>query len=226
MSKVPRLETSMFPSFGHDRPPLEPIDHRYMSQRQLYTIVLTPLEIRVHYPTHLMKMFNHQNTVNIINEVVRTLLPLKDDYEGFYTFQPWTITQDMTTFDSIHFRCNINALRTIEMQGAICFWLLGKDFRMSIFEFNIAMGFVDPDNIQTDSYHTTLLDIPSTRTTRGNKVFLQHTHRTIREQEEQPPSFVEARLSRIEAQLEMMETRVSTILDILQSHYPQHRQHH
>ncbi|KAH1038789.1 hypothetical protein J1N35_040532 [Gossypium stocksii] len=58
------------------------------------------------------------------------------------------------------FSFNINALRTVEMQD-VCFRLLGKDFRMSISDFNISMGFVDPDNIQTDSYHTALLDIPS-----------------------------------------------------------------
>lgn len=32
---------------------------------------------------------------------------------------------------------------------------------MSISDFNVAMGFVDPDNIQSDSNHTALLDISS-----------------------------------------------------------------
>ncbi|KAH1084315.1 hypothetical protein J1N35_024076 [Gossypium stocksii] len=36
-----------------------------------------------------------------------------------------------------------------------------REFCMSISDFNIAMGFVDPDNIQSDSYHTALLDVPS-----------------------------------------------------------------
>ncbi|KAH1066174.1 hypothetical protein J1N35_031161, partial [Gossypium stocksii] len=77
------------------------------------------------------------------------------------------------------------------------------------------MGFVDPDNIQSDSYHTALLDVPSIRTTRGNMVFRQRPQPTSREQEEQPLS-VEVRLSWIEARLGTMETQVSTILEILQ----------
>lgn len=32
---------------------------------------------------------------------------------------------------------------------------------MSISDFNIAMGFANPDGVQTNSYHTALLDIPS-----------------------------------------------------------------
>ena len=32
---------------------------------------------------------------------------------------------------------------------------------MSISDFNIAVGFVDLDDVQTNSYHTALLDIPS-----------------------------------------------------------------
>ncbi|KAK5803992.1 hypothetical protein PVK06_031641 [Gossypium arboreum] len=59
------------------------------------------------------------------------------------------------------FSFNTTALQTVETQNIICFRLLGKDFRMSISDFNIAMGFIDPDNIQSDSYHTALLDIPS-----------------------------------------------------------------
>ncbi|KAH1046948.1 hypothetical protein J1N35_037732, partial [Gossypium stocksii] len=35
------------------------------------------------------------------------------------------------------------------------------DFGLSISNFNAAMGFIDLDNIQFDSYHTALLDIPS-----------------------------------------------------------------
>ncbi|KAH1063404.1 hypothetical protein J1N35_028391 [Gossypium stocksii] len=64
---------------------------------------------------------------------------------------------------------------------------------------------------------------PGTRTTRGNMVFHQCPQPTSREQEDQPLT-VEARLSRIEARLRIMETQVSTILDILQSRYSQHQQ--
>ncbi|KAK5785010.1 hypothetical protein PVK06_039551 [Gossypium arboreum] len=57
------------------------------------------------------------------------------------------------------FSFNTAALQTIETKNIIYSRLLGKDFRMSIFDFNVAMGFVDPDNIQSDSFHTALLDI-------------------------------------------------------------------
>ncbi|KAH1073536.1 hypothetical protein J1N35_025864, partial [Gossypium stocksii] len=55
-----------------------------------------------------------------------------------------------------------------------------------------------------------------TRATRENKVFRKHPHINTKEQEEQPLT-VEARLSRIEARLDTMETQVATILNILQS---------
>ncbi|KAH1082614.1 hypothetical protein J1N35_022375 [Gossypium stocksii] len=61
---------------------------------------------------------------------------------------------------------------------------------------------------------------PGTRTTYGNKAFRQRPHFTTREQEEQPLSSVEARLSQIKARFEIVETQVSTILNILQSHHP------
>lgn len=59
------------------------------------------------------------------------------------------------------FSFNINPLRIVETRGVVCFWFLSKNFRMLILDFNIAMGFVDPDDVQANSYHTILLDIPS-----------------------------------------------------------------
>ncbi|KAH1106372.1 hypothetical protein J1N35_010140 [Gossypium stocksii] len=128
----------------------------------------------------------------------------------------------------------IDNRHTVETHSIICFYLLRKDFRMSISDFNVAMGFVDSDNIQSDSYHTALLDIPSnfnaqdaycTRTARRNMVFRQRPQFATQEQEEQPMT-VEAHLSQIEARLGTMETQVATIFDILQSRHSQHQWRH
>ncbi|KAH1108003.1 hypothetical protein J1N35_011771 [Gossypium stocksii] len=72
-----------------------------------------------------------------------------------------------------------------------------------------------------DGTPTTCYFVPlGTRTTRGNMVFHQHPYSITGEQEEQPLT-VEVHLSQIEARLGIMETQVSTILDILQSCYSQ-----
>ncbi|KAK5826437.1 hypothetical protein PVK06_021356 [Gossypium arboreum] len=100
---------------------------------------------------------------------------------------------------------------------------------MSISDFNIVIAFTDPDDVQADSYHTALLDIPSEycldfmglladtptvyyfvppsmQTARNNRVFRQRHNFATRKPKEQPPSFAEQRLSHIKAHLETMET--------------------
>ncbi|KAH1082725.1 hypothetical protein J1N35_022486 [Gossypium stocksii] len=120
------------------------------------------------------------------------------------------------------FGFNINALRIVETLDVVYFRLLGKDFRMSILDFNVAMGFANLDDVKTNSYHTALSDIPSIQTSHSNRVFHQCHNFATREPEEQPPSYIEECLSRIEAHLDTMENQVSTILAILQSSHSQH----
>lgn len=59
------------------------------------------------------------------------------------------------------FCSDINVFRIFETPNVIHFRLLENTFSMSILNFNIAIGFVNPDDDQIDSYHTTLLEIPS-----------------------------------------------------------------
>ncbi|KAH1074332.1 hypothetical protein J1N35_026660 [Gossypium stocksii] len=77
------------------------------------------------------------------------------------------------------------------------------------------MGFTNPNDVQSDLYHTALLDIPSTRIARNNRCFHEQHNLAPKEQDEQPPSAVEARLNRIETRLDTIGAKISNIPTIL-----------
>ena len=61
-----------------------------------------------------------------------------------------------TTYDY-----NKSVALTLSTPGVITFRLMGKDFKLSITDFNVAFGFISPEYAQTDEYLTSFCDFSS-----------------------------------------------------------------